>query len=177
MTIQQGYGLVNRALSALEKDTAGADAVAVPAFISAMAGGFGSGLRMSDYEIRQVVDKAQTLWNKAASEMSRLGILPGQDQFIIGPTLRAQMKQLIADAKKRAENRLGSITDTSRKLKEAKTSDDVYGLRTDYWETTSGTDEARPLLEPMRPTSSRGTAPAAPSVAPAVNPRIPEGLR
>ena len=137
MTIQQGYGLVNRALSALEKDTAGADAVAVPAFISAMAGGFGSGLRMSDYEIRQVVDKAQTLWNKAASEMSRLGILPGQDQFIIGSTLRAQMKELIADAKKRAENRLGSITDTSRKLKEAKTSDDVYGLRTDYWEATS----------------------------------------
>ena len=130
--IRDSYERAERAVTSLKHKTAAEDAVAIPEFLSVEAGGMGSGLRMTDAEIRKV-QTAQTLIRDWEAKLSRVGIVPGMDQFLLGPELRQQMLDAVALVSKKAKARLKVVEDTQRKLKDAPTADDIYNMKADYW--------------------------------------------
>lgn len=128
--IRQMYERAERAEQSLKNHTAVEDAVAIPEFLSVEAGGMGSGLRMTEAEIRKV-QEAQTLVSRAKAAFSTTGL--AGNQFMLDDTIRKQMDEALALILKKAKQRLEVIRTTQDKLKDVTDPDEVYGLRSKYW--------------------------------------------
>lgn len=109
------------------------DAVAVPEFLTVMAGGFGSGLRMSEAEIARIF-KSQGMYDQfkaAVSKWTSTGDPKDPDglPILVQPAMRAAMKQMGETLLTRASSLVDLYDEYEQKINEADTPKEVGRLR------------------------------------------------
>ncbi len=115
-----------------------ADAVAAPEFLSAMAGGFGSGLRMNNAELTRI-NNAQPIWSRLMGWLSAWNPESPdpakQKEFypqVIQPAMRAQMQQLAQYLSDRATARLNLFKEYRDKITDAKDAAQARHLKAEF---------------------------------------------
>lgn len=120
---------VDRAQKVLNSKNFLADAVAAPEVLQIVAGGMGSGLRMTTAELDRV-NNAQTKLDQARAELAKWGV---GAPVAIQEELRKNMQAIIATVKTARERKAKLLEDTLGKLDEATTPAEVDALHATYW--------------------------------------------
>lgn len=127
-------GRNDKALMALSKPGWVSDASAVPEYLQIMAGGMGSGLRMTTAEINKV-QYAQSYFDQLKAKMGRL---PFSEYFLGQPRtiqdeMRKQMIDLLTTVRAARDRTVKIQADTIKKLGNPNlTADDVAKIESDY---------------------------------------------
>lgn len=131
-----------RALDSLENPSMVSDAVVAPEFLTVIAGGFGTGLRMSEAELSRI-NMSQNRWDQLRAEFNkwRTGSEP-----VIQPAMREEMKKILTLAMNRAEKKLSLYDDYLAQMAKATSTDEIKELaakmRKDDTKLTSGDPNA-----------------------------------
>lgn len=114
------------------------DAIAAPAFLSMMAGGFGTGLRMNNAEINRI-NAGQTKWAQLAGWLSAWNpVSPNPENQkkyypeIIQPAMRQQMTDLANMILNRAQAKKALYREYQDKITKAKDADTAHLLRSEF---------------------------------------------
>lgn len=129
---------VDRAEKVLNSKNFIADAIAAPEVLQIMAGGMGSGLRMTDAELNRV-NQAQTKLDQLRGAIAKYGL---GTPVTIQEEMRKQMKTLIDTVKVARQRKAGLLEDTLRQVEDAVTPEEVDKLRAGYWNARRSTDAA-----------------------------------
>jgi hypothetical protein len=122
---------VERARQVLNSPNFLTDVLAAPEVLQIMAGGMGSGLRMTTAELNNV-NQAQTLLNQLKGKLAKATGLG--DQVTIQAEMRDQMKKIISTVDV-AKTRLANLTaDTYRGIDSAQSQQDLDNIHANYIE-------------------------------------------
>lgn len=119
---------VDRAQKVLNSPNFLSDAIAAPEVLQIMAGGMGSGLRMTDAELNRV-NGAQSKLDQLRGELAKYGI--GAPKTL-QDDIRKNMKALVDTVKQARERKAKLLEDAFGKLDEASTPAEVDALRAQY---------------------------------------------
>jgi hypothetical protein len=138
-----GLERVARAKAVLNSPSFLADALAAPEVLQIVAGGMGSGLRMTDAELNRV-NSAQSYIDQLKGKLAKAGI---GERVTIQEELRKSMKTII-DVVEKAKTRLETVRGDFRKqIAGAKTPEQVDALQAEYgaarMEALSGEDKPK----------------------------------
>lgn len=126
----------NRAMNVMSDTNFLSDVLQAPEVLQIVAGGQGSGLRMTTAELNNIMD-AQTKMQALLGQARKATGLGEQTRF--GTELRAQMQKVVAQvqaiAKKSALYRQQALT----KLNQAEDTADINDIRNDYWQSRDET--------------------------------------
>lgn len=124
----------DKALMVLSKPGWVGDSTAIPEYLQIMAGGQGSGLRMTTAEINKV-QAAQSYFDQAKAKASRLGSTVdawlGIQPQTIQDDMRAQMKELLG-AVRTANARTAALHSAAIAALKGASADDVLEIRAEY---------------------------------------------
>lgn len=120
---------VDRAQKVLNSPNFLADALAAPEVLQIMAGGMGSGLRMTDAELNRV-NRAQTKLDQLRGEVAKYGL---GTPVTIQQTMRDQMKELIDVVHKARARHAQLLEDTRGKIADADSPEDVDQMVAAFW--------------------------------------------
>lgn len=132
----------DKALMALSKPGWVSDASAIPEYLQIMAGGMGSGLRMTTAEINKV-QHAQSYFAQLQAKMGRLPFAEffGAQPKTIQDDMRAHMVDLLQTVREASKRTTQLHVAALRALKSAKSSDDVLTIQANYLEKMSETPD------------------------------------
>jgi hypothetical protein len=130
--LQPDLERVDRAQKVLASPNFLADAIAAPEVLQIMAGGMGSGLRMTDAELNRV-NAAQTKLDQIRGKLAKWDILPGQEKVTIQADMRKQMTDLVNVVQQARQRHDSLIQDTLLELEDAKSEPDVDQLRSGFF--------------------------------------------
>lgn len=140
--ISQQMERAHRTLDNLAHPGQVADSIVAPEFLSVMAGGFGTGLRMSEAELSRI-NMSQNHWAQLVGEFNKwkTGSNP-----VIQPAMRAEMQMLLQLASDRADKKLALYDDYLAQMAESKSTSDMRAiaakLRAEDSKLTTGDPEA-----------------------------------
>lgn len=120
---------VDRAQTVLDSPNFLADAVAAPEVLQIMAGGMGSGLRMTDAELNKV-NSAQNKLDQARAALAKWGI--GAPKTL-QDEIRKNMKDLIETVRQARERKAALMEQTLTDLDAASTPEQVDRIHAQYW--------------------------------------------
>ncbi len=146
---------VDRARTVLNSPNFLTDAVAAPEFLQIMAGGMGSGLRMTDAELRRV-NEAQSKFNQARAYIAKWGI---GKSVTIQEDMRKNMKEMLDIVEAARERKAQLMQDTLESLDSAKDEGDIDKLHSLYWGKKRDVGRTAPkpgasMPAPIKPASS-----------------------
>lgn len=122
---------VDRAENMLQRPNWVADAVAAPEVLQIVAGGMGTGLRMTDAELNRI-NAAQSKLDQFRGKLSKWVQLPGEDKVTIEAEMRKNMQDIIGVVA-RARNRHDALLqDTLLELEDATSEPEVDTLRSSF---------------------------------------------
>lgn len=131
-TVDKDIERSDRALFLLNSPNFVTDAVAGPEFLQIVAGGMGSGLRMTDAELNRI-NEAQTKIDQFKGQLAKWDVLGIGDRRTIQNEMRAQMKAAL-DAVHAARQRKAALAEsTLQGLEDADTQDEIDTLHSKYW--------------------------------------------
>jgi hypothetical protein len=131
---------VDRAQKVLSSPNFLADAIAAPEVLQIMAGGMGSGLRMTDAELNRV-NNAQTKLDQLKGELAKYGL---GTPVTIQARMREQMRVLVDTVAKARARKAKLMEETLRRIDDADTMSDVDKLHADYMGARNGGAENMP---------------------------------
>lgn len=126
----------DRALALLDKPNFVTDAVAGPEFLQIVAGGMGSGLRMTDAELRRV-NEAQSKIDQFKGYLAKWDVLGMADKVTIQKEMRTQMKAALEAVHAARQRKAKLAADTLNGIGDAMTPEDLDSLHAKYWEDRS----------------------------------------
>lgn len=142
---------VDRAETVLSSPNFLADAVAAPEVLQIMAGGMGSGLRMTDAELNRV-NSAQNKLDQLKAGLAKWGI--GAPKTL-QDDIRKNMKDLIETVRKARERKAAIMEQTITDLDAATTQEQVDRIHSQYWtakrnagKTSTGAPAGQPATKP-----------------------------
>lgn len=68
--------------------------VAIPEFLTVMAGGTGSGLRINEAELHRIADLSRTAWEDLKTKLTRFSTNPNEPDLILSPVQVQQMRMM-----------------------------------------------------------------------------------
>jgi hypothetical protein len=119
-----------RASSVMSNPSFLSDVLAAPEVLQIVAGGQGSGLRMTTAEL-QAVQNAQTKMESLLGQARKATGLGEQTQ--IGDALRNEMRRVISIVQDASQRRALLRQEALRKVQDAQDSGEVDDVRADYW--------------------------------------------
>jgi hypothetical protein len=119
----------DRALMVLNKPGFAADAVAAPEFLQIVAGGMGSGLRMTDAELRRV-NEAQTHFEQFAAEAAKWGF---GDRKTIQDSLRKEMEAILKEVAAARHRHAEEVMSTRESIDKMGTVGELAKLHSDWF--------------------------------------------
>jgi hypothetical protein len=153
------YRRAQRLIDTLHQPGGALDAVAVPEFLTVMAGGFGSGLRMSDTELKRIFG-AQTVVDEFKTLLGRWGPNNGITDvppLFIQPQMRANMKRAGELFVQRTDALLSMYEDYDQKFNDATTAKEVGALRAEMRKAEHAAAASEPSAAPNASTAPTGT--------------------
>lgn len=120
---------VDRAQTVLNSPNFLADAIAAPEVLQIMAGGMGSGLRMTDAELNRV-NAAQNKLDQLKGQLGKWGI---GDSKTLQDEIRKNMKILIETVRQARERKAALMEQTLTDLDAASTPEQVDRIHSQYW--------------------------------------------
>lgn len=126
---------LQRLLDTLEQNNGIADSLVAPAVITAIDGGFGSGLRVTEAEIKRVIGGRSTL------DDIRAAALKVQNGQSITPEQRRNLNALIRDVKSRVDKKAQAVQRARRALAGSTDADQHRQIYVDLQESLYGADE------------------------------------
>lgn len=139
--LQPDLERVDRAMKVLNSPNFLSDAIAAPEVLQIMAGGMGSGLRMTDAELSRVND-AQSKLDKLRGQIAKYGV---GDGVTIQAEMRKNMLTLVTTVQKARERLAKTQEDALKDLDDATSPAEVDALRAAYWKNAR---EAERLDQP-----------------------------
>lgn len=124
----------------LDMNSPAADALVAPEILSAMAGGQGSGIRMSEQEIMRIVG-GRNAWQDLKSKLLRYQADPTKP-FLITPEQRKQTRDLINAIELRNSQRLKVVQEAGDNMLEASHKGDTRAYRDVYSHAIQELDRA-----------------------------------
>ena len=129
--LEKEFERVDRAQTMLANPNLLTDAVAAPEVLQIVAGGMGSGLRMTDAELRRV-NEAQTYMAQLAARIKKFGF-GSEDPTTIQADLRKNMQDVLDVVAAAKERKARLMEDTYVNISAATTEEAVDQLRVVYW--------------------------------------------
>lgn len=154
--------------ASIDRGTMLTDALVGPELLTAMAGGLGSGLRMTDTEINRIIN-GRTPWETLKVKLAQWGAIDEKARQL-SPEQIAVVKDLITEVTKRNQDRINTIQEAKYALNTAQSLDEQRMILADlHKELYSGSErdktyEAR-KGEPPSDLSTATPAQAAPAQA------------
>lgn len=146
----------DRAKAMLKRENFVADAIAAPEVLQIVAGGMGSGLRMTDAELNRI-NQAQTMLEQLRGRAAKLpgASLLGIEGKTIQATMRKQMQDIIDMVEKARVRHHKLQEETLRKIGSADSPEDVDQIKSDYWERRREATSLAPEAPTVAPAGSR----------------------